>query len=90
MLNTQLERKIQTLQRTIQGTFLLSLVPFKSTFVINYTQKYHIHPECSHFKFQFSLFNTILYSIYLLGNHYDQKKNPEVKSGGDIEWLILI
>ena len=27
MLNTQLERKIQTLQRTIQGTFLLSLIP---------------------------------------------------------------
>jgi hypothetical protein len=27
MLNTRLERKTLTLQRTIQGTFLLSLVP---------------------------------------------------------------
>jgi hypothetical protein len=27
MLNILLERKIDTLQRTIQGTFLLSLVP---------------------------------------------------------------
>jgi hypothetical protein len=27
MLNIRLERKTETLQRTIQGTFLLSLVP---------------------------------------------------------------